>query len=281
MLGLQKIILIKIYFALVLLIFLFNSHYCSAEEKSILNNGDFEAGRLRGWGVDGPAKVVETYVVWGEISELEEATDFPAAVPHSGKYFLILGGENVPATISQSIRIHQNATRAIITFWYACTPTTGSKLSVTFYSFLDAVLSGTIFPKFIELNSIGINRYRGRCPFHKEKTPSFSVNAEKQFYYCFGCGAGGNAIGFLMDYERLDFPEAVELLAHNCGLEVPKEESNRDEQQQERRRRDIIEVISGRCQAKAVIEHFQVDIFFLNARDIDFKIKKFSVIINV
>jgi hypothetical protein len=128
-LGLRKIILIKIYFTLVLLIFLFSFHYCSAEEKSILNNGDFEAGRLRGWGVEGPAKVVETYVVWGEISELEEATDFPAAVSHSGKYFLILGGENVPATVSQSIRIHQNATRAIITFWYACTPTTGSKLS--------------------------------------------------------------------------------------------------------------------------------------------------------
>ena len=112
-----------------LLSIIFGFHYCLAEEKSILNNGDFEAGRLRGWGVDGPAKVVETYVVWGEISEMEEATDFPAAAPNSGKYFLILGGENVPATVSQNIRIHQNATRAIITFWYACTPTTGSKLS--------------------------------------------------------------------------------------------------------------------------------------------------------
>jgi hypothetical protein len=99
------------------------------EEKSILNNGDFEAGRLRSWSVEGPAKVVETYVVWGEISEMEDATDFPAAGPHSGKYFLVLGEENVLGTISQNIRIHENATRATISFWYSCTPTTGSKLS--------------------------------------------------------------------------------------------------------------------------------------------------------
>lgn len=128
-LGLRKIILIKICFALILLNVLFSFHYCSAEEKSILNNGDFEAGRLRSWSVEGPAKVVETYVVWGEISEMEEATDFPAANPHSGKYFLVLGEENVPGTISQNIRIHENATRATISFWYSCTPTTGSKLS--------------------------------------------------------------------------------------------------------------------------------------------------------
>jgi hypothetical protein len=128
-LGLRKKILIKICFALMLLNFLFNFNYCLGEEKSILNNGDFEAGRLRSWSVEGPAKVVETYVVWGEISEMKEATDFPAATPHSGKYFLVLGEENVPGTIYQNIRIHENATRATISFWYSCTPTTGSKLS--------------------------------------------------------------------------------------------------------------------------------------------------------
>ncbi|OGD53525.1 hypothetical protein A3K80_07090 [Candidatus Bathyarchaeota archaeon RBG_13_38_9] len=98
------------------------------EEKSILTNGDFEAGRLRAWGVEGPAKVVKTYIVWGNISQME-ATDFPAAVPHSGEYFLVLGDENVAGTISQSVKIHENATRAVISFWYSCTPTTGSKLS--------------------------------------------------------------------------------------------------------------------------------------------------------
>ena len=116
-------------FAFVLLIFLFNFYNCLGEEKSILSNGDFEAGRLRAWGVEGPAKVVKTYVVWGEISEMEHATDFPAAGPHSGEYFLVLGDDSHPGTISQSVKIHENATRAVISFWYSCTPTTGSKLS--------------------------------------------------------------------------------------------------------------------------------------------------------
>jgi len=61
------------------------------------------------------------------------------------------------------------------------------------------------------------------CPFHDEKTPSFSVSPGKQFYYCFGCGASGTAIGFLMAYERLEFVDAVETLAGSLGLEVPRE----------------------------------------------------------
>ena len=64
------------------------------------------------------------------------------------------------------------------------------------------------------------------CPFHAEKTPSFSVSPRKQFYYCFGCGAHGNAIGFLMAYERLDFQDATEELARQTGLELPKTEGN-------------------------------------------------------
>ena len=59
------------------------------------------------------------------------------------------------------------------------------------------------------------------CPFHAEKTPSFSVSPRKQFYYCFGCGAHGNAIGFLMAYERLEFLDAVEELARPLGLALP------------------------------------------------------------
>ncbi|MCB1777322.1 MAG: DNA primase [Candidatus Competibacteraceae bacterium] len=64
------------------------------------------------------------------------------------------------------------------------------------------------------------------CPFHAEKTPSFSVSPRKQFYYCFGCGAHGNAIGFLMAYERLEFLDAVEDLARLAGLDMPKSRSN-------------------------------------------------------
>ncbi len=74
----------------------------------------------------------------------------------------------------------------------------------------------------VNLRKSGRN-FMACCPFHDEKTPSFSVQPEKQFYHCFGCGAGGNAIGFLMEYERLDFPVAVEQLAAKCGMQVPRE----------------------------------------------------------
>lgn len=75
----------------------------------------------------------------------------------------------------------------------------------------------------LKLKKTGKN-YSALCPFHNEKSPSFSVSPDKQFYYCFGCGAGGNAISFLMDYERLDFPQAVEELARQVGVDVPREE---------------------------------------------------------
>ena len=65
--------------------------------------------------------------------------------------------------------------------------------------------------------------YKACCPFHDEKTPSFTVSPSKQFYHCFGCGAHGSAIRFVMDYDRLSFPEAIEELAGNLGLEVPRE----------------------------------------------------------
>lgn len=67
------------------------------------------------------------------------------------------------------------------------------------------------------------NNYVARCPFHTEKTPSFSVNRNKQFFHCFGCGASGNAISFLMDFSHLDFVEAVEDLAAFAGVDVPRE----------------------------------------------------------
>ncbi|MGH8219901.1 MAG: DNA primase, partial [Steroidobacteraceae bacterium] len=65
--------------------------------------------------------------------------------------------------------------------------------------------------------------YKACCPFHDEKTPSFWVSPEKQFYHCFGCGAHGTALSFLMEHDRLPFPEAVEELAASLGLEVPRE----------------------------------------------------------
>ncbi|RDI41526.1 DNA primase [Aquicella lusitana] len=66
------------------------------------------------------------------------------------------------------------------------------------------------------------SNYFARCPFHNEKSASFSVSQPKQFYYCFGCGAHGNAIDFMMQHERLSFPEAIEALARHTGMEVPR-----------------------------------------------------------
>ena len=87
----------------------------------------------------------------------------------------------------------------------------------------------------IDLRKSGKN-YSARCPFHDEKTPSFTVSPDKQFYYCFGCGAGGNAIGFVMDHDHLNFPEAVEALASQCGMEVPRETAEASQADNLRRR---------------------------------------------
>ncbi len=66
------------------------------------------------------------------------------------------------------------------------------------------------------------------CPFHQEKTPSFYVTPDKQFYHCFGCGAHGNVVGFLMEYDHLDFPTAIEHLAGRLGLEIPREKGDQE-----------------------------------------------------
>jgi DNA primase len=75
----------------------------------------------------------------------------------------------------------------------------------------------------IELKKKGQNHH-GRCPFHEEKTPSFTVSENKQFYYCFGCGAHGNAVDFLMNYDRMEFREVIDYLAAQQGIDVPKVE---------------------------------------------------------
>ncbi len=94
--------------------------------------------------------------------------------------------------------------------------------------FIDDVLARNdiveIIGARIKLRRTGKN-YSALCPFHHEKSPSFSVSPDKQFYHCFGCGVSGNAIGFLMEYERLDFVETIELLAKQVGLDVPHSNS--------------------------------------------------------
>lgn len=96
-------------------------------------------------------------------------------------------------------------------------------------AFIDEIVTRTdiveLIDKHVSLKKKG-KEYAACCPFHNEKTASFTVSPEKQFYHCFGCGAHGTALGFLMEYERLDFIEAVEVLAQLHGLEVPQDETS-------------------------------------------------------
>jgi len=113
-------------------------------------------------------------------------------------------------------------------------------------NFLDDLLERVdivdVIDRRVKLRKTGKN-YSARCPFHDEKTPSFTVNPEKQFYYCFGCGAGGNALGFLMDYENVDFPQAVESLAGTVGLEVPREAGGRSSGGSEDRHKPLFSLL--------------------------------------
>ena len=80
-----------------------------------------------------------------------------------------------------------------------------------------------VIDRYVPLKKTGAN-YHACCPFHSEKTPSFTVSPTKQFFHCFGCGAHGTAIGFLIEYGGTPFPEAIEQLARDAGLEVPRVE---------------------------------------------------------
>src|SRR5690349_6276257 len=95
-------------------------------------------------------------------------------------------------------------------------------------SFIQELLDRTDIVEVIErdvpLRRAGAN-YSACCPFHSEKTPSFTVSPIKQFYHCFGCGAHGNAIGFVMEYDGMHFVEAVSELAARIGLQVPAQQA--------------------------------------------------------
>lgn len=90
--------------------------------------------------------------------------------------------------------------------------------------------------KTVKLTRAG-REYKGCCPFHKEKTPSFYVNNEKQFYHCFGCGAHGDVIGFTMQAKNLSFIEALETLAPQAGMEIPK--ASPEEMQKAKKKKDL------------------------------------------
>ncbi|MEZ0583847.1 MULTISPECIES: DNA primase [Erwinia] len=96
----------------------------------------------------------------------------------------------------------------------------------------------------VKLKKQGKN-YHACCPFHNEKTPSFTVNGEKQFYHCFGCGAHGNAIDFLMNYDRLEFVESIEELATLYGLEVPYESGSGPSQLERHQRQSLYQLMGS------------------------------------
>ena len=94
---------------------------------------------------------------------------------------------------------------------------------------------------YVKLQKKG-SSYFGLCPFHNEKSPSFSVSPHKQMYYCFGCGEGGNVISFLMKYENYTFIEAMEVLANRAGIELPKMEYSKEQRREKDLKTKIIEI---------------------------------------
>ena len=124
-------------------------------------------------------------------------------------------------------------------------------------SFIDELLARIdivdVIDGFVPLKKAGKN-HQACCPFHNEKTPSFTVSQEKQFYHCFGCGANGTAITFLMEHSGMSFPEAVEELAHRCGLPIPKEATHIEIDKDRAELYELMEMIT-RFYTKQLKEH--------------------------
>ncbi|MGH9588189.1 MAG: DNA primase [Acidobacteriaceae bacterium] len=100
-----------------------------------------------------------------------------------------------------------------------------------------------IIGEFVRLKKAGAQNYSGLCPFHSEKTPSFSVHAGRQFYHCFGCGQSGDVFSFIQKIENVSFPEAVKTVAVKCGIPLPKREfSSAEEAAESRQRGKLIEL---------------------------------------
>jgi len=119
----------------------------------------------------------------------------------------------------------------------------------------------------VALKRAGSN-YKGLCPFHGEKTPSFTVSPSKGFYHCFGCSAHGTAIGFLMAYDNLEFPEAVEALAEMMGLEVPREATGAPERKEENE--DLYALLREADQIyRAALRSSETAIAYVKKRGID------------
>src|SRR5258708_14472091 len=96
--------------------------------------------------------------------------------------------------------------------------------------------------EYVQLKKAGQN-FRGLCPFHSEKTPSFNVHPTRQIYHCFGCGKGGDVFNFVMEMEKCEFPEAIRIVAEKCGIPAPRPRARTPEQARtQHHRADLIEM---------------------------------------
>ncbi len=149
-------------------------------------------------------------------------------------------------------------------------------------SFIQELLARTdvvdIVGRYVQLKKGGAN-FMGLCPFHSEKSPSFSVSPAKQFYHCFGCGKNGNAIGFLMDHAGMTFVEAVTDLAQQYGLQVPQDETSPQDraraQEQREKQHTLTEVLERACSAyKTHLKNSPKAIAYLKGRGLSGEVAK-------
>ena len=130
---------------------------------------------------------------------------------------------------------------------------------------------GEVIGRRVEIKKAG-KEFKACCPFHNEKTPSFTISPEKGFYHCFGCGAHGTALGFLMDYERLTFVEAIEEVAKMLGVSVPKTKENIAKSKERNSLKDLLQNISNYYEQN--LKGSDKAIKYLKSRGIDGKTAK-------
>mgnify|MGYP001573762331 FL=1 len=131
---------------------------------------------------------------------------------------------------------------------------------------------GEIIGNRIDIKKAG-KEYKANCPFHGEKTPSFTVSPEKGFYHCFGCGAHGTALGFLMEYERLTFIEAIEELAKTVGVDVPKTKEDKIKNKRNISLKELLSEVSAHYTSN--LSQSKEAINYLKDRGIDGKNAKY------
>jgi DNA primase len=133
-----------------------------------------------------------------------------------------------------------------------------------------------IISGYLTLKRTG-NSYKGKCPFHNEKTPSFSVSQEKQLYHCFGCGAGGNAVTFIMEMEKLPFLDALKLLADRANIRLPEKTEATDDQYEHKKRLYELHRMTGNFFYKRLKSDRQAQAYLLGRGISAETIKKFGL----